>query len=100
MLEKIRIEWDKWTRLTPVNALYDRTLVWLFLALLIIGFVMVTSASIPVSSRLHEDPFYFAVRDGFYVIASICACAFFVQIPSKYWEKYNGWLFISALLLL
>ncbi|MDG6477237.1 putative lipid II flippase FtsW [Glaesserella parasuis] len=100
MLEKIRIEWDKWTRLTPVNALYDRTLVWLFLALLIIGFVMVTSASIPVSSRLHEDPFYFAVRDGFYVIASICACTFFVQIPSKHWEKYNGWLFISALLLL
>lgn len=100
MLEKVKQEWDKWTRLTPPNSLYDRTLIWLFISLLVIGFVMVTSAAIPVSTRLYDDPFYFALRDGVYVVAALCACAFFVQIPSEKWERFNGWFFILSLLLL
>ncbi|QIM63767.1 cell division protein FtsW [Pasteurellaceae bacterium Orientalotternb1] len=100
MLEMIKKEWDKWTRLTPVNALYDRTLIWLFIGLLVIGFVMVTSASIPVSTRLYKDPFHFAVRDAVYVVAAISAFLFFANIPSKNWEKWNGWFFIGSLLLL
>ena len=100
MLETLKNEWQKWTVLTPQNSLYDRTLIWLFIGLLMIGFVMVTSASIPVSTRLFDDPFHFAIRDGFYVIAAMLACAFFVQIPSKSWEKYNVWFFVSALILL
>lgn len=100
MLEKVKTEWDKWTRLTARNALYDRSLIWLFIALLVIGFVMVSSASIPVSTRFYKDPFYFAVRDGVYVIAALCACAFFIQIPSEKWEKYNGWFFVISILML
>lgn len=100
MLETLKNEWQKWAVLTPQNSLYDRTLIWLFIGLLMIGFVMVTSASIPVSTRLFDDPFHFAIRDGFYVIAAMLACAFFVQIPSKSWEKYNVWFFVSALILL
>lgn len=100
MLEMIKKEWDKWTRLTPVNALYDRTLIWLFIGLLVIGFVMVTSASIPISTRLYKDPFHFALRDAVYVVAAISAFLFFANIPSKNWEKWNGWFFIGSLLLL
>lgn len=100
MLEKVTREWLKWTTLTPSNSLYDRTLMWLFIILLMIGFVMVASASIPVSTRLYNDPFHFAVRDALYVVAALCACAFFVQIPSKSWEKFNVWLFVGALILL
>lgn len=97
MLEKFKTEWDKWVRLTPSNSLYDRTLIWLFLGLLVIGFVMVTSASIPVSTRLNDDPFYFAIRDGLYIIASIIFCYIFVQIPVEKWEKYNVALFLLPL---
>ena len=50
MWEKIKTEWDNWVSITPNNALYDRALIWLFLGLLTVGFVMVTSASIPVST--------------------------------------------------
>lgn len=100
MLDKIKMEWDKWGRLTPVNSLYDRTLIWLFWGLLIIGFVMVTSASIPVGARLNNDLFYFAVRDGIYIISSLIACYIFVQIPIEKWEKYNVILFFVALIFL
>lgn len=97
MWEKIKTEWDNWVNITPNNALYDRALIWLFLGLLTVGFVMVTSASIPVSTRLNDAPFEFAIKDGFYVITSICACLFFVQIPMEKWEKYNIVLFFFAL---
>ena len=100
MLEKIKNEWVEWTRLTSTTALYDRSLVWLFLSLLVLGFVMVTSASIPVSTRLNDDPFYFALRDGGYVIASIIACAFFVQIKIETWEKYNVYLLAISIFFL
>lgn len=101
MLEKVKTELEKWTRLTPTNALYDRSLMWLFLGLLVIGFVAVTSASIPLgASAKYNDPFYFSVRDAAYVIASLVAFAFFVQVPSEKWEKYNVSLFVSALILL
>ena len=100
MLEKIKNEWAEWTRLTSTTALYDRSLVWLFLSLLVLGFVMVTSASIPVSTRLNDDPFYFALRDGGYVIASIITCAFFVQIKIETWEKYNVYLLAISIFFL
>lgn len=100
MLKKYQQEWQKWTQLTPTNALYDRTLIWLFITLLVIGFVMVTSASIPVSTRLYDDPFHFAIRDGLYVIAAIIAFFTCANIPSERWDKWNGWFFSIALLLL
>lgn len=98
--EKFKQEWEKWVQLTPSYSLYDRTLIWLFIGLLTIGFVMVASASIPVSSRLFDDPFHFAVRDGFYVVASLLAFSQFIRIPSEKWEKWNLWLFLISLLLL
>ncbi|MGX2949444.1 putative lipid II flippase FtsW [Ursidibacter sp. B-7004-1] len=100
MREKIKQEWDKWVRLTPANALYDRTLIWLFISLLTIGFVMVTSASIPVSTRLYDDPFHFAIRDAFYVAISLLAFSQFIRIPSEKWEKWSVWFFMISLLLL
>ncbi|MGX2955536.1 putative lipid II flippase FtsW [Ursidibacter arcticus] len=100
MRERIKQEWDKWVKLTPANSLYDRTLIWLFIGLLTIGFVMVTSASIPVSTRLYDDPFHFAIRDAFYVAISLLAFSQFIRIPSEKWEKWNVWFFMSSLLLL
>lgn len=37
--------------------LYDRTLLWLTFGLAAMGFIMVTSASMPIGQRLADDPF-------------------------------------------
>lgn len=47
--------------------MYDRTLLWLTFGLAAIGFVMVTSASMPVGQRPANDPFLFAKRDALYI---------------------------------
>lgn len=94
-------EWQKWTKLTPNTSLYDRTLIWLFVGLLAIGFIAVTSASIPLgASAKYGDPFYFAIRDGGYIIASLISFAIFIRVPSEKWDKYNVHLFFLALVLL
>lgn len=97
---RLPAEWEKWTRLTPANALYDRTLIWLFIGLLVIGFIAVTSASIPFATTNYKDPFYFAVRDGFYVFVSLIAFFVFSKIPSQKWDEYNVVLFFIAFILL
>lgn len=47
--------------------MYDRMLLWLTFGLAAIGFVMVTSASMPVGQRLAGDPFLFAKRRAVYL---------------------------------
>lgn len=52
--------WVMGTRESDVQSIvmYDRTLLWLTFGLAVIGFVMVTSASMPVGQRLTSDPFF------------------------------------------
>ena len=99
-LQNIKKNYDKWTRITPQGLLYDRALFWLFVILLLIGLVAVTSASIPYSSRLFNDPFYFAKRDAIYVLLSLLTCYISLQISSSQWEKWHAKIFLFSVILL
>ncbi|HHF5352768.1 TPA: putative lipid II flippase FtsW [Haemophilus influenzae] len=99
-LQNIKKNYDEWTRITPQGLLYDRTLFWLFVILLLIGLVAVTSASIPYSSRLFNDPFYFAKRDAIYVLLSLLTCYISLQISSSQWEKWHAKIFLFSVILL
>ncbi|OOS01474.1 putative lipid II flippase FtsW [Canicola haemoglobinophilus] len=91
---------DRWLRVTPTTALYDRALLWLFIILLFVGLIGVSSASIPISTRLLNEPFFFVKRDILYVFLSFAACGFFIRVPMSVWQKYNVHLFWLAVLLL
>ncbi|WMY95434.1 MAG: cell division protein FtsW [Arsenophonus sp.] len=81
--------------------LYDRSLVWLTLILSIIGFIMVTSASVSIGERLMQDPFFFAKRNIIYLILSFVLAFVVLNISMIWWEKYNFlFLIISILFLL
>ena len=99
-LQNIKKNYDEWTRITPQGLLYDRSLFWLFVILLLIGLVAVTSASIPYSSRLFNDPFYFAKRDAIYVLLSLLTCYISLQISSSQWEKWHAKIFLFSVILL
>jgi cell division protein FtsW len=79
---------------------YDVILLLLALALLSIGFIIVTSASMPVADRLYQNPFHFAVRHGIYIILAITAALIVMQIPMQWWQKSNVWLLLLAIALL
>ncbi|WP_439290914.1 putative lipid II flippase FtsW [Lonepinella koalarum] len=96
----LKESYQRWTTITPSNVLYDRTLLWLFVILLFIGFIMVTSASIPVGTRNELDPFYYAKRDAMNVVLSFIVCYFFLKVPMDKWEKYYMWVFFISIILL
>ncbi|WJV53302.1 cell division protein FtsW [Pectobacteriaceae bacterium CE90] len=83
------------------TVLYDRTLVWLTLGLAVLGFVMVTSASMPIGQRLANDPFLFAKRDALYLGLAFALSLITMRIPMAVWQRYSAvFLLISLALLL
>lgn len=80
--------------------LYDRTLVWLSISLAMIGFVMVTSASMPVAQRLAQDPFLFAKRDALYLTLAFCVSLITLRVPMALWQRYSPLLLLLSLILL
>ena len=94
--------WQQW-RLPAEDAaapLYDRGLVCLALTLMCIGFVIITSASMPVAERLHGNAFHFAVRHGIYLGLALVIALVALQVPMQAWQKSSGILLLFGMLLL
>ena len=79
---------------------YDATLVLIALALMSIGVIIVTSASMPVADRLHGNPFHFAIRHGIYIVGAILAAIAVLQLPMQFWRVTNPYLLFAAIGLL
>lgn len=91
---------DRLSQLKFDTASYDRGLWWLFIILLFIGLIAVSSASMPEATRISHDPFYFIKRDIIYIILGIGICLVSVNIPIDRWEKYCTILFWFTTILL
>jgi len=70
--------------------------------LLGLGFVMVTSASMPMADRTFGDPFFFVLRHGFALALALGAGLLCFAVPLRAWERGGLLLFVlaSALLVL
>jgi cell division protein FtsW len=79
---------------------YDYSLILLAIALLSIGLVVVTSASMPVADRLYGNPFHFAIRHAIYVVLAMISAMVVMQIPMRWWRMSNVWLLLLAVVLL
>ncbi|WP_420912820.1 cell division protein FtsW [Chimaeribacter coloradensis] len=80
--------------------LYDRTLLWLTFGLAIIGFVMVTSASMPIGQRLADDPFLFAKRDALYLGLAFVLSLVTLRVPMAVWQRYSNVMLLVSLVML
>jgi cell division protein FtsW len=82
---------------------FDQPLVWLTLALLAMGLVMVYSATIalPDSPRFSNyTPTFFFQRHLISIVMAVCVAAVVTQIPMATWERMAPWLFVVSLVLL
>ncbi|TCV99151.1 cell division protein FtsW [Biostraticola tofi] len=84
----------------PTQLLYDRTLLWLTFGLACIGFIMVTSASMPIGQRLSDDPFFFAKRDGFYLVLAFGLSLITLRVPMEIWQRYSSIMLLMTIVLL
>nr|WP_315197338.1 putative lipid II flippase FtsW [uncultured Aquabacterium sp.] len=82
---------------------FDQPLLWVVLALMLTGLVMVYSATIalPDSPRFaNYSRTHFVTRHLFSMLMAISVSAVVTQIPMRTWEKLAPWLFVLSLILL
>ena len=80
--------------------MYDRMLLWLTFGLAAIGFIMVTSASMPVGQRLANDPFLFAKRDGLYIVLAFALAMITLRLPMDFWQRHSTAMLIASIVML
>ena len=82
---------------------FDTAMVWMIVALLALGMVMVYSASIALPDNPRFARYassHFLTRHALSIGLAFVAALVVVQIPMQVWEKYAPWLFVGSLLLL
>ncbi|MHB8950520.1 MAG: putative lipid II flippase FtsW [Rhodoferax sp.] len=87
---------------TPVLG-FDQALVWVTVALLAWGLVMVYSASIAMPENPRFARYtnsYFLVRHALWLVMAFVAALLAYQVPLLLWEKSARWLFVLSLVLL
>ncbi|ENM5906217.1 cell division protein FtsW [Vibrio mimicus] len=89
-----------WLRTSSPEALFDRQLVWIAFGLMLIGLVMVTSASFPISSRLTDQPFHFMFRHAIFLLLALVTSSMVLQVPLERWMKYSSLLLAISFFLL
>ena len=67
----------------------DKALLVPAIALMVIGFIMISSASIDVSAIKHLDPFYQSKRQAIFVLLGLVALCSCLLIPIQFWQKYG-----------
>jgi len=94
----------KGTRSSAVSmAGFDQALVWVTVALLMFGLVMVYSASVampdnPKFARYAHT--HFVVRHALSLVVAFIVALLAFQVPVATWEKLAPWLFVVSLILL
>ena len=81
----------------------DQTLVWIIVALLAWGLVMVYSASIAIPDNPKFAKYthgYFLSRHLLFMAMAFVAALLTFQVPMSIWEKVAPWLFVASLVLL
>jgi len=76
---------------------YNASMILVVIALMTIGFVIITSASMPVAERLHDNPYYFAGRHGVYILIALVIGMITLNLPMQFWRTTNPYLMLAAL---
>ncbi len=79
---------------------YDKNIIYCILMLIGIGFVMVTSASMPVGERLYHNPFHFTLRHGIFLGLSFFLFVVVTSLPMVWWKRSSPYLLLLGILLL
>jgi cell division protein FtsW len=97
-------DWTGRTPSRPAHAQgFDQPLVWVVLALLVLGLVMVYSASVALPDNpkfARYAPTHFLSRHALSLAIALGAALVVVQIPIRLWEKWAPLVFVAAIALL
>jgi cell division protein FtsW len=79
----------------PNTKAVDGWLLFSALALTVIGFIAMTSASIEFAAERYGNPFFHAIRYGFHLSLGLVSAGIVYRIPMAFWQR-TGWLWLLA----
>jgi cell division protein FtsW len=82
------------------NNLYDVPLIYCMVILVGVGFIMVTSASMPTAIRMFDNPFHFTIRHVVYLVLSLSLLMISTSLPMSFWKKANLPLLLAGIPML
>ena len=83
-----------------IKPFFDLNFFFLIITIILFGLLILTSASIDISSRNYNHPFYFTFRQIGHLLFSILVCYFFLYLSSENLRKYNKLFFLFFLFFL
>jgi cell division protein FtsW len=95
------LRYIKAERTSPAE--YDQALVWTTLILMLLGLVMVYSASIATAEASRFTgyrPTYFLTRQALFLGMGLIAALMVFQVPVRTWQRLSPWLFVCGILSL
>jgi len=84
----------------PRRFAFDPVLMCTLAGLLLLGLVMMTSASVSVADRLAHEPLYYLERQLIGTALGLVAAAFAMAIPAGVWERLSMPLLLFAFIVL
>jgi cell division protein FtsW len=78
----------------------DMAMVLLALALLLVGLVAISSASIEYAEWHFQNPWYHSQRHLIYLLAGIILAVVSYRVPTEFWQSTGWWWLFGALALL
>ncbi len=91
---------EQLSRLAGVDIYFDKALVFAGVALLVIGYLMVSSASLHLGVKLTGNLFHYPVRQLINIILGLVIGFFVCLVPMSFWEKAGPILFVVGLIFL
>ena len=79
---------------------YDWWLMWVTLALLGMGLVMVYSASVATAEAASGNPNHYLTRHGMYLVVGLSLAYAAFQLPTRLWQRMAPALFVLGVVLL
>ncbi len=87
-------------RLSTRDQPFDGWLLTAALALILVGWVMVTSASTEVAASLTGNPWYFSQRHAIFVLIALVAAVIALRTPLAWWRANGPFLLLAGIALL
>ncbi|HVF17048.1 MAG TPA: putative lipid II flippase FtsW [Steroidobacteraceae bacterium] len=84
----------------PKKFVFDTTLMLIVSAIVLLGLVMMTSASISVADRLAHEPFHYFERQVTGLLMGLVCAGVMMFVPTHVWERLALPLLLLAMLLL
>ena len=90
----------RWLKLPAGQLPFDPLLLCSALFIMLTGFVMITSASLDVAAKNYQQPFFFSMRHGMFIIIALVAASVVCNISIKRWYSFGPSLLAFGFILL